>query len=187
MKLLAYLTTAASAVSMASAFVPPQAATATSRSQSLVQLFAAEAEIQFVRGLTEKCVPNVRLTRARDGSSGVATFAFDNPNVFDASTAAAGEITGMFMIDEEGEISTTSVNARFANGKPQAIESTYVMNSPQEWYVKGVVCLFSIDRLGPLYLFAHAVSYQLSLSCRDRFMRFMERYGEANGLGFSKA
>lgn len=60
----------------------------------------------------------------------------------------------MFMIDEEGELATTDVNARFANGKPQAIESTYVMTSPAAW---------------------------------DRFMRFMERYGEANGLGFTKA
>lgn len=60
----------------------------------------------------------------------------------------------MFMVDEEGELKTTDVNARFANGKPQAIESKYVMKSPAEW---------------------------------DRFMRFMERYGEANGLGFSKA
>ena len=42
-------------------------------------------------------------------------------------------ITGMFLIDEEGELSTTAVNASFANGKPQSIESTYVMNSPQEW------------------------------------------------------
>lgn len=77
-----------------------------------------------------------------------------SPNVFDASTATQGEVTGMFMIDDEGEISTTDVNARFANGKPQAIESTYVMKSPADW---------------------------------DRFMRFMERYGEANGLGFTKA
>jgi photosystem II protein len=113
-----------------------------------------DATIQFVRGLDEKVVPDVKLTRARDGSSGVATFQFVNPNVFDASTQSQGEITGMFMIDEEGEISTTDVNARFANGKPQAIESTYVMTSPEAW---------------------------------DRFMRFMERYGEANGLGFTKA
>ena len=118
------------------------------------ELNAEAAEIQFVRGLTEKVVPDVKLTRARDGSSGVAKFQFISPNVFDASTAAQGEITGMFMIDEEGEISTTDVNAKFANGKPQAIESTFVMKSPDEW---------------------------------DRFMRFMERYGEANGLGFSKA
>ncbi len=112
------------------------------------------ASIQFVRGLEEKVIPDVKLTRARDGSSGVATFQFDKPNCFDASTAAAGEVTGMFMIDEEGEISTTDVNARFTNGKPQSIESTYVMKSPGDW---------------------------------DRFMRFMERYSEANGLGFTKA
>jgi photosystem II 13kDa protein len=37
------------------------------------------AEIQFVRGLTETAIPDVRLTRARDGSTGVATFIFENP------------------------------------------------------------------------------------------------------------
>jgi len=114
----------------------------------------AEAEIQFVKGLEEKVIPDIKLTRARDGSSGIATFNFSNPNVFDASTASQGEITGMFLVDGEGEMTTTDVNARFTNGKPQSIESTLVLKSPQEW---------------------------------DRFMRFMERYGEANGLGFSKA
>mmetsp|Transcript_9059 Transcript_9059/g.27081 ORF Transcript_9059/g.27081 Transcript_9059/m.27081 type:complete len:145 (-) Transcript_9059:281-715(-) len=134
--------------SAASAFAPTPSFTASRFSTEL------EASIQFVRGLDEKVVPDVKLTRARDGSSGTATFNFVNPNVFDASTAAQGDVTGMFMTDEEGEISTTDVNARFANGKPQAIESTYVMKSPDEW---------------------------------DRFMRFMERYGEDNGLGFSQA
>lgn len=133
--------------SLSSAFAPVPATTRSSTSQ-------LNGSIQFVRGLDEKTVPNVKLTRARDGSSGIATFVFDNPNVFDASTSAKGEVTGMFMVDTEGEISTTDVNARFANGKPQSIESKYVMNSPEEW---------------------------------DRFMRFMESYGEANGLGFKAA
>ena len=133
--------------SLSSAFSPIPATTRLSTSQ-------LNGSIQFVRGLDEKCIPNVKLTRARDGSSGIATFTFDKPNVFDASTSAKGEVTGMFMVDNEGEISTTDVNARFANGKPQSIESKYVMNSPEEW---------------------------------DRFMRFMESYGEANGLGFKAA
>jgi len=118
------------ALSTAGAFAPVPAFTSGARSAT--ELYA-DACIQFVRGLDEKCIPDVKLTRARDGSSGVATFQFVDPNVFDASTASQGEVTGMFMIDEEGEISTTAVNARFANGKPQAIESTYVMNSPDEW------------------------------------------------------
>lgn len=136
----------------AGAFAPSSPAFTTSQRASSTELYAAS--IQFVRGLDEKVIPNVKLTRARDGSSGVATFNFDNPNVFDASTASQGEVTGMFMIDDEGELSTTQVNARFANGKPMSIESTYVMTSPDAW---------------------------------DRFMRFMERYGEENGLGFTKA
>ena len=122
-------------------------------SHSSSSLFAA-AEIQFVKGLEEKVVPDIKLTRARDGSSGIATFKFKNPNVFDASTASAGDVTGMFLVDTEGEMMTTSVNASFVNGKPQAIESTLMINSPEEL---------------------------------DRFMRFMDRYGEANGLGFNKA
>jgi photosystem II protein len=137
---------AASILSVAIAFAPIPAATRFSTE------LEAGASIQFVRGLEEKVVPDVKLTRAKDGSSGVATFRFISPNVFDASTASSGDVTGMFMEDEEGEFSTTDVNARFANGKPQAIESTYVMKSPQEW---------------------------------DRFMRFMERYAEANELGFT--
>lgn len=82
---------AASAVAGVSAFAPstPNAF----RSSTGMQLFA-EPEIQFVRGVSEKVVPNVRLTRARDGSTGVASFTFDNPNVFDASTASQGDVTG---------------------------------------------------------------------------------------------
>mmetsp|Transcript_10230 Transcript_10230/g.14680 ORF Transcript_10230/g.14680 Transcript_10230/m.14680 type:complete len:147 (+) Transcript_10230:207-647(+) len=137
-----------STLSLASAFAP--SSTFGVRSAASSALY--DANIQFVRGVDEKDVPNVKLTRAKDGSSGVATFQFSNPNCFDASIE--GEVTGMFLIDEEGELSTNDVNARFANGKPQSIESTVVMTSPSEW---------------------------------DRFMRFMERYGEANGLGFTKA
>ena len=38
-----------------------------------------------------------------------------------------------FMIDKEGEMLTNEVSARFVNGKPQSIESTYVMQSPEAW------------------------------------------------------
>ena len=122
---------AASLVSTATSFTPARPAAHTVRSSSSSS--SLDASIQFVRGLEEKVIPDVKLTRARDGSSGVATFQFVSPNVFDASTQAQGEVTGMFMEDDEGELSTTDVNARFSNGKPQAIEATYVMKSPAEW------------------------------------------------------
>merc|ERR1719491_2889585 len=147
LKLIGFLATYAAAVS---AFAPTQSFRASLRQTT--ELYAAS--IQFVKGLEEKVVPDIKLTRAKDGSSGIATFKFQNPNVFDASTAAAGEITGLYMIDDEGEFSTSDVNANFSNGKPQSIEATYVMISPEQW---------------------------------DRFMRFMERYAESNGLDFKAA
>jgi photosystem II protein len=110
------------------------------------------AEIQFSRGLKEPVVPDVRLTKSRTGETGRAMFYFQNPAILGDGVTA--EVTGMYLIDEEGELVTRDVNAKFINGKPEALEVIYVINSPADW---------------------------------DRFMRFMNRYAEENGLGFSKS
>jgi photosystem II 13kDa protein len=110
------------------------------------------AEIQFSQGIKESVVPDVRLTRSKTGQQGKASFYFTQPDIF--GNDATADITGLYMIDEEGEIVTREVKAKFVNGKPEALEAVYIMNSTAEW---------------------------------DRFMRFMERYSEENGLGFTKA
>ncbi|CAO2824319.1 unnamed protein product [Amaranthus hypochondriacus] len=110
-------------------------------------------KIQFIQGVDELTVPaDVKLTKSKDGTNGTAIFIFDQPSVFDSSSVV-GDITGFYMIDEEGVISTNSVNARFINGKPAGVEAKYIMRTPREW---------------------------------DRFMRFMERYANANGMQFVK-
>jgi photosystem II protein len=53
------------------------------------------AKIQFIKGLDEKVLPDIRLTRSR-WSTGTATFRFTNPNILDKNTAKEGEITGMY-------------------------------------------------------------------------------------------
>lgn len=110
------------------------------------------AHIQFAQGINEEVVPDVRLTRSKDGTNGRAIFYFEKPTILDSDLER--EITGMYLVDEEGELVTRDVNAKFVNGKPEAIEAVYPIKSPDEW---------------------------------DRFMRFMERYGEQHGLGFTKA
>ena len=92
-----------------------------------------DAKIQFIKGLDEKVLPDIKLTRSRDGSTGTATFRFKNPDILDKSTAKEGEITDMYLIDKEGVLETRDVNARFVNGKPEAIESIYIMKSPDAW------------------------------------------------------
>jgi len=89
------------------------------------------AQIQFSRGIDEEVIPDVRLTRSRDGSNGTATFYFQNPKAL--SSGNTEEITGMSMVDEEGELVTREVKGKFVNGKPQALEVLYLMRSADEW------------------------------------------------------
>lgn len=96
--------------------------------ESLVALIMAQ--IQFSKGIDEEVIPDVRLTRSRDGSNGTATFYFRNPKVLSSN---ADEITGMYMIDEEGEIVTREVKGKFVNGKPEALEVLHLMKSVEEW------------------------------------------------------
>lgn len=90
------------------------------------------AVIQFIQGINEEVVPDVRLTRSRDGSTGTATFRFSNPKVLEVE-AQKGVITGMYLLDEEGQIVTRDVNAKFVNGRPKDIEAVHVMQDKEAW------------------------------------------------------
>jgi photosystem II protein len=89
------------------------------------------AQIQFAKGIDEEVIPDVRLTRSRDGSNGTATFYFQNPKAL--NSGSTDEITGMYMVDEEGELVTREVKGKFVNGKPEALEVLYLMRSADEW------------------------------------------------------
>nr|YP_009546407.1 photosystem II protein W [Gelidium gabrielsonii]AYO27755.1 photosystem II protein W [Gelidium gabrielsonii] len=91
------------------------------------------AFIQFIQGINETVVPDVKLTRSRDGSTGTATFRFNQPDILKAGMEEKGDITGMYLKDEEGEMITKDVNAKFINGKPEAIEAIYIIKSPLDW------------------------------------------------------
>lgn len=78
-----------------------------------------QPKIQFIQGTDEQTIPDVKLTKSRDGTNGVAIFRFDQPSVFDSS-GEVGDITGFYMIDEEGVLTSVDVNAKFVNGKPSS-------------------------------------------------------------------
>ncbi|MCW6036168.1 photosystem II reaction center protein Psb28 [Spirulina subsalsa FACHB-351] len=110
------------------------------------------AQIQFSRGIAEETVPDVRVTRNRNGNGGTATFYFDDPNILSAENS--DEITGMYLVDSEGEIMTREVKGKFINGQARAIEALLVMRSEEEW---------------------------------ERFLRFMQRYAETQGLELTRS
>jgi photosystem II 13kDa protein len=94
-------------------------------------IFIPMAEIQFSKGLRETVVPDVRLSRTKNGDKGSAKFYFDEPTILGKNQTE--EITGMYLIDEEGEIVTREVKGKFINGQAKAIEATVIFNSPAEW------------------------------------------------------
>ena len=79
-----------------------------SRTRRVQVAAAANCSIQFIKGVEEPTVPDVKLTRSRDGGQGTAIFYFEKPAVFENS-GEAGEITGLYMIDDEGEMSTVRI------------------------------------------------------------------------------
>ena len=89
------------------------------------------AAIQFFRGVDEPVVPDIRMTRSRDGRTGQAMFVFDQPEAL--SPESLGDIGGMYMIDEEGQLVTREVNAKFVNGKPAALEATYTWKTTEDF------------------------------------------------------
>nr|YP_009296097.1 photosystem II protein W [Schizymenia dubyi]AOM65032.1 photosystem II protein W [Schizymenia dubyi] len=91
------------------------------------------AVIQFIQGIDETCIPEVKITRSRDGSMGTATFRFQEPDILRAGMEKKGDITGMYLKDDEGNLMTRDVNAKFINGKPEAIECVYIIKNPEEW------------------------------------------------------
>ena len=91
------------------------------------------ATIQFIEGIDETSIPEVNLTRSRDGSTGTATFRFNAPDILKSIMQEKGDITAMYLKDEEGKLFTKDVNAKFINGKPQAIESIYIIKNPDDW------------------------------------------------------
>lgn len=89
------------------------------------------AAIQFFRGVDETVVPDIRITRSRDGRTGQALFVFEEPDAL--APESMGDITGMFLVDEEGELVTREVKARFVNGKASALECTFTWKNTEDF------------------------------------------------------
>ena len=93
----------------------------------------AFVSIQFFNGIDEKVVPQIRLTKSRDGHAGQAYFRFENPEALSSDNFK--EIQGMYLLDEEGEITTREINIAVSrkNGKYTAIEAIYSWKTERDF------------------------------------------------------
>ena len=87
--------------------------------------------IQFVKGKDEKELPEIRLFRSLDGKKGQAIYKFYKPKTITHENF--NSIQKMYLIDEEGELSTRKIDLSFSDNKITEVKSTYNWNSGKEF------------------------------------------------------
>lgn len=87
--------------------------------------------IQFFTGNVERNIPKIKLTRSKDGRTGLALFIFDQAESL--KIADISKIKSMVMEDEEGQLIAKEVKIGLSNGKQQTIEAKYKWNSEEEF------------------------------------------------------
>ena len=92
-----------------------------------------KASIQFFKGLEETVVPEIRLEKSKSSNNGQAIFTFLHPSVLASDNFK--EINGMYLVDEEGEITLTEINVAVSkkNGKYTAIQAIYIWKNQQDF------------------------------------------------------
>ena len=87
--------------------------------------------IQFLKGKDEKDHPQIHLYRNPDGKKGQAIYKFNNPTSITAEDF--NSIQKMYLIDEEGELSTRKIDMSISDDKSIEVKSTYNWHSEQEF------------------------------------------------------
>jgi len=87
--------------------------------------------IQFVKGKDEKEHPEIRLFRNIDGKKGQVTYKFHKPSTITLENFKS--IQKMYLIDEEGELSTKKINLSISDKYIKEVKSTYNWNSEKEF------------------------------------------------------
>ena len=87
--------------------------------------------IQFEKGIDEKYHPEVYLFRNSDGKTGKAIYKFLKSSTITIENFKS--IQKMYLIDEEGEISTRRIDLSISKNKIKEVKSTYSWSSEKEF------------------------------------------------------
>ena len=87
--------------------------------------------IQFIKGKNELNNPEIRLFRNHDGKKGYAVYKFNNPTTITPENFKS--IKKMYLIDEEGELTTRKIDLSISENNINGVTSTYHWKSEQEF------------------------------------------------------
>ena len=89
-------------------------------------------EIQFIKGISEKSLPIIKLTKSVSGKTGTATFLFLFPNIFELSKL--NNITAMHLLWDNKQITTNQITTIFKKGKPFLLKVIFIFKNEKEWF-----------------------------------------------------
>ena len=89
--------------------------------------------IEFFEGIAEVVIPEIRLTKSKDGRTGQAIFIFKNPSVFLEENFK--DIRGMNLIDKEGQITAREINIAVSkkNGRYTTLQAIYRWKTEEDF------------------------------------------------------
>tara|TARA_Y100001968_G_scaffold109311_1_gene98866 strand:- start:246 stop:587 length:342 start_codon:yes stop_codon:yes gene_type:complete len=87
--------------------------------------------IQFVKGKDERDLPEIHLFRNPDGKRGQAIYKFNNPTSITRENF--NSIQKMYLIDEEGELSTRKIDLSISDKKIMEVKTIYNWHSEKEF------------------------------------------------------
>tara|TARA_B100000579_G_C22837416_1_gene859588 strand:+ start:399 stop:740 length:342 start_codon:yes stop_codon:yes gene_type:complete len=87
--------------------------------------------IQFVKCKNENDHPEIRLFRNIDGKKGKAVYKFNKPKTVTQENFKS--IQKMYLIDEEGELSTRKIDLSISDNNIIEVKSIYNWNSEEEF------------------------------------------------------
>ena len=90
-----------------------------------------KVKIQFLKGKDENDHPEIRIFRSNDGKKGKAIYKFNKPTSITIENFKT--IQKMYLIDEEGELSTRGIDVFITNENIREVKSTYNWNTEKEF------------------------------------------------------
>ena len=87
--------------------------------------------IQFIKGKDEKDHPEIRLIRNHDGNKGKAIYKFSNSLTITLENYKS--IQRMYLIDNEGELSTSKIKLSILGNDIKEVTSTYNWSTKKEF------------------------------------------------------
>ena len=90
-----------------------------------------DVSIQFIKGQSEKEKPEIRLFRNIDGKKGYVVYKFHSPTTITIENYRS--IQKMYLIDEEGEISTRKIDLSISENYIKDVKSKDFPNEKEQY------------------------------------------------------